>query len=182
MNVITTGQWEPSLWRQAEPIYDEAFPREGRKSDAIVKRMLEKGIAQLHIASVDGETVGMALTGVDRNARALLIDYIAIKADRRDRGYGRELLDYLRDWAERTASCRGFIIEAESGEEETHRRRIQFWQRYGFRLTPYVHQYIWVPEPYQAMYMSFHADDPLPDDGKTLFKYITNFHERAYRK
>jgi hypothetical protein len=45
-----------------------------------------------------------------------------------------------------------------------------------------VHNYIWVPEPYLAMALPLYETDSIPEDGKTLFRYITKFHEKAYRR
>lgn len=74
------------------------------------------------------------------------------------------------------------IVEVEAAPSEANTRRVCFWEQCGFRTTDYVHRYIWVPEPYRAMYRSFDADDPLPDDGEALFRCITRFHRKAYRK
>ncbi|UJF36213.1 GNAT family N-acetyltransferase [Paenibacillus hexagrammi] len=124
----------------------------------------------------------MALTGVDQEAKALLIDYIAIRQDARGKGCGRLMLDHIKQWARAAAGCKGMIVEVESEPTDENTRRIHFWESVGFHLTPYVHQYIWVPEPYQAMYVNFNQEDPLPEDGKALFKSITGFHEKAYRR
>lgn len=77
---------------------------------------------------------------------------------------------------------RGIIVEVEAEETPENLGRIRFWEACGFRLTDYVHPYIWVPEPYRAMALSFPYREPLPLDGRELFAGIIRFHERAYRK
>jgi GNAT superfamily N-acetyltransferase len=180
LNFTTTTEWDEALWERVEPVYDQAFPQEGRKSDAIIRRMFQRGIAQLHTASSGEAMIGMAITGIDRDIEALLIDYLAVRTDYRSKGLGGLFLNYIRNWAQTDAGCRGIFIEVEAEPGEANLRRIGFWERYGFHLTDYVHQYVWVPEPYRAMYCNFDPARPLPDDGRTLFRSITNFHQRAY--
>ncbi|QHT61453.1 GNAT family N-acetyltransferase [Paenibacillus lycopersici] len=177
------GQWDEEAWSAAEPIYKEAFPEHGRKNKAIVRRMLDRGISNLHVWRSGREPAAMALTAYDARTRLLVIDYIAVRRSMRRSGVGRRCIDDIRGWAIRTMpDCRGLVIEVEAEENETNAERIRFWQRIGFRLTGYVHAYIWVPETYRAMYWPFEEVEPvLKDDGKSLFKAITRYHERAYR-
>ncbi|MCR2807826.1 GNAT family N-acetyltransferase [Paenibacillus soyae] len=177
-----TGEWDDVLWGKVEPIYEQAFPLDGKKSRDIIRRMFGKRMCELHTIGHGPEIVGMALTGIDKQAGALIIDYIAIRQDVRGSRHGRILLDYIKEWARAVAECKGIIVEVESDPTDENVRRIHFWQRNGFQLTSYVHQYIWVPEPYRAMYLNFDESDPLPDDGKLLFRSITKFHEKAYRR
>ncbi|UVI29278.1 GNAT family N-acetyltransferase [Paenibacillus spongiae] len=177
-----TDEWDQARWNGAERIYEQAFPLDGKKSRDIIRRMFEKGMCQLHTIVQGSETIGMALTGVDHQASALLIDYLAVRQDVRGSGYGRLLLDRIKQWARTIAGCKGIIVEVESEPTEENSRRIHFWETNGFQLTAYVHQYIWVPEPYQAMYVNFDETNRLPEDGKILFRSITRFHEKAYRR
>lgn len=177
-----TDEWDEARWTAAERIYEQAFPLDGKKSRAIICRMFEKGMCQLHTIAQGSEIVGMALTGIDHQAGALLIDYLAIRKDIRGRGHGRLFLDRIKQWSRTVAGCKGIIIEVESERTEENSRRIHFWESNGFHLTAYVHQYIWVPEPYQAMFLNFDENNRLPEDGKILFRSITRFHEKAYRR
>ncbi|RTE07154.1 GNAT family N-acetyltransferase [Paenibacillus whitsoniae] len=177
----TTHEWQESRWNQAETVYNEAFPEAGRKSRAIVKRMFERGIAILHTWHENGDVVAMALSSVNKQAKVLVIDYIAVRQDHRGRGLGRRCIADIQAWASIEAGCKAIVIEVEAEETPVNRERIQFWQRVGFHLTAYVHPYIWVPETYRAMYLNLDEDELLTDDGKKLFTYITNYHERAYR-
>jgi GNAT superfamily N-acetyltransferase len=181
MEYQTTAEWDEALWLQAEHVYHEAFPEHGRKNRTIIRRMFERGICNLHLLTNGTEVIAMALTGVNKRAKALIVDYIAVRKDHRNKGYGRLFIDYIRTWAETTARCKGILIEVESEPTEENIGRIRFWEQTGFRLTEYVHHYIWVPEPYRAMYLNFHADSPFPDDGEILFSYITEFHKEAYK-
>lgn len=176
-----TDKWDEERWNAAELIYEEAFPLDGKKSRAIIQRMFAKRMCQLHMLEQNGEMAGMALTGIDDKAQAIIVDYLAVRANLRGTGLGRLLLDRIKQWAREQHNCRGLIVEVESESTADNEQRIRFWQSNDFELTDYVHHYIWVPEPYRAMAFSFDPSDKLPDDGKQLFKSITRFHEKAYR-
>lgn len=182
MDYRIADEWDEARWNEAERIYEEAFPLDGKKSRTIIRRMFERKMCLLHTIAQGPDMIGMALTGIDEQAGALLIDYLAVRQDARGRGYGGLLLDRIKQWAQTATDCKGIIVEVESEPTEENRRRIRFWESNGFRLTAYVHQYIWVPEPYRAMYFNFDESDRLPEDGKTLFHSITRFHEKAYRR
>ncbi|WP_244163249.1 GNAT family N-acetyltransferase [Paenibacillus pectinilyticus] len=104
---------------------------------------------------------------------------MAVRKAQRGRGLGQACLRDISDWAEHTAGCRGIVIEVEAEQTKENADRIHFWEKAGFHLTAYVHTYIWVPETYQAMFLSF--DDTQENDGRKLFTYIMDYHEKAYR-
>ncbi|WP_438445293.1 GNAT family N-acetyltransferase [Gorillibacterium sp. sgz5001074] len=182
MQFHTASEWEEERWRQAEPVYKEAFPEHGRKPEAIVRRMFRRRMCLLHTMEWNGRTVGMALSGPDPVTRMLVVDYLAVAGEARGQGLGRALLEYIRGWAEHTADCTGIVVEVEAEPTEENRDRIRFWESCGFTLTDYVHHYIWVPEPYRAMYLHFNGAGERITDGESLFRVITRFHEKAYRK
>ncbi|MDF2723128.1 MAG: family N-acetyltransferase [Paenibacillus sp.] len=179
----TTALWSEPMWRQAGPIYAEAFADKGGKSEALIRGMFARGLCQLHTASVGSNTAAMALTGFAGEQKAVIIDYIAVSEAERSRGTGRQLVDYIKRWA-KEAGCRGIVIEVEAEPTDENIGRIRFWQRCGFALTEAVHQYIWVPEPYRAMvfHLTETEEHRLPEDGEALFRCITRFHRKAYRK
>ena len=182
MDIRMTESWDARLWQLAKPVYERAFPAEGRKTEAIIRRMLERGIGQLHVAVRDGQAQAMALTGRSPDGKAMLIDYLAVREELRGRGIGRHFVAALRHRAERDEGRSGIIIEVEAESTPDNLGRVRFWQSCGFRLTEYVHHYRWVPEPYRAMVLPFRDDAGLPIDGEGLFRYINEFHARAYRR
>lgn len=178
----TSSDWDEARWRQAERVYAEAFDEKGRKPAAVIRRMFDRRMCRLHTASSGGDVYAMALSGEGDNADGVLVvDYFAVRASLRGRGEGRAFMAYIRDWAE-AAGYRGIVVEVESDPTPDNVRRIRFWETCGFRPTAYVHHYIWVPEPYRAIYLNLDPRRPLPDDGKTLFRYIERFHKKAYAR
>lgn len=182
MELITIAEWNDELWGAVEPVYREAFPS-GAKPEKILHNMLDRGIAYLHAGIIDEQAASMAVTGVidGKEGRRLIIDYLAVTRELRGQGAGTLLLNKIVDWAQKEHGVQGVIIEAESGTSEEHQERIHFWEKNGFMLTPYVHQYIWVPEPYQAMLKPLAPEVTVPHNGESLFKYINAFHKKAYR-
>ncbi|MGF6355077.1 GNAT superfamily N-acetyltransferase [Paenibacillus sp. 4624] len=183
LEFTTIKTWNEALWKRMERIYHEAFPS-GAKTKGILRSMLNRGIGYLHMGVHQGEVVAMAVTGLvgEGEERLLVIDYLAVEQKLRGSGIGTWMLKQLRAWVTREYGVEGIIIEAESGTTEAHLKRIQFWQRNGFVLTSYVHQYSMVPEPYQAMKLPLGRSKRVNDDGESIFRYINAFHKVAYRK
>lgn len=178
MKIVTLDKLDDRLWPEAKRIYREAFP--DGKPDRIIENTFALGAGHLHVALEEGNVVAMALTGPLPKANALLIDYIAVRPELRHRGVGRELVAEIERLAHGWG-LDGFIIEAEAGPEPENIERVRFWERCGFTATEYVHQYIWVPETYRALYKSFDAAHPLPADGRELFKHISGYHSAVFR-
>ncbi|MFC5471099.1 GNAT family N-acetyltransferase [Cohnella suwonensis] len=177
----STNEWNESLWLEAKKPYEEGFPERGRKNDRIVRRMLERRLCDLHVWRERKEAVAMALTAFDASSGLLVIDYLAVSLAWRGNGIGQACVSDLREWASGIPNCRGLVIEAEAEETEENTGRVAFWRKAGFRLTDYVHSYIWVPETYRAMVAGLREGDEPISDGKQLFKAITRYHEKAYR-
>ncbi|MCI3920077.1 GNAT family N-acetyltransferase [Paenibacillus sp. TRM 82003] len=180
MNFLTIEPWDAALWRRAEPILDEGFPAEGRKTSAMIRKIVDTQAGYV-VVGLDGERpAAVAVTGKLPELDALLIDYVAVGAADRGRGFGREMIEELARLA-RGYGYRGIVIEVEAEASEENDGRKRFWTSVGFRLTEYVQRYRWVPETYQAMYRELTPDAPLPHDGETLFDSIMGFHGKIYR-
>ncbi|MGF7031177.1 GNAT superfamily N-acetyltransferase [Paenibacillus mucilaginosus] len=182
MELITKSEWDPVLWERMEPVYHEGFPPHGRKPVRVIRNAVERGGGYLHAGVDEGEVAAMALTGRLEEIRALLIDYIAVAEAVRSQGMGRRFLDALKAWGQ-AQGLEGIVIEIECEENAVNRRRASFWEKNGFQLVrDYVHQYIWVPEPFQAMVYAFDSSAKLLQrDGESLFRQMGGFHARAYR-
>jgi GNAT superfamily N-acetyltransferase len=181
MQFLTTNHWDEQLWQMAKPIYQEAFDS-GAKPEKIIRNMFAKQLCYLHVLVQKNEAMAMALTGKIEQPKALLIDYIAVSQKRRKQGIGSILLTQIKSWAKNEHQLQSIIIEVESESTPENLNRIQFWQQNDFHLTDYIHKYIWVPEPYLAMYCFLEPNaNPVPS-GETLFQYITQFHKASFSK
>ncbi|MGN8772059.1 GNAT family N-acetyltransferase [Paenibacillus barengoltzii] len=178
----TLKQWDDVWWDKLEPIYREAFPH-GAKPVKVLKSMLDREIASLHAGLLDGEAVAMGVTGLSskQGHKRLILDYMAVRQDVRGQGFGTQFFADIRDLAMFEHHAEAIIIEAEADDTDTNRERLRFWIHCGFIATPYVHQYIWVPEPYRALYLPLNHQFTVTDDGQSLFQDITSFHHRSFR-
>ncbi|MBB3113572.1 RimJ/RimL family protein N-acetyltransferase [Paenibacillus phyllosphaerae] len=130
---------------------------------------------------IDGdEVIAMSLSGYSHDRESVIIDYLTLKAERRGQHIGSLFMDQIKLWCQ-DQCLKSIIIEVEADPTPENLARIRFWERCGFQLTSYVHHYIWVPEPYQAMQAILDPSTILAD-GEALFRHITTFHRKAYRK
>ncbi|WP_336785508.1 GNAT family N-acetyltransferase [Paenibacillus sp. MMO-177] len=184
MMFTTLNELDNTLWPLAKKLYEQSFPKEGRKPDAIINGMFRKMPCFFHTLSEDGTVDAMALSGLTGGGKILLIDYIAVSEQRRGEGIGSQLIQAITEWAQKVMFLDGLLIEVESEPTPTNEQRVRFWERNGFTITDYEHPYIWVPEPYRAMYKQLNQETAWLGDGsgKKLFRYITSFHEKAYSK
>jgi GNAT superfamily N-acetyltransferase len=184
MLFTTLDQLDDQLWPLANELYHRSFPKEGRKPDPIITGMFTRMNCFLHTLTDDGTVEAMALSGLTGGGRILLIDYIAVSESRRGEGIGSQFIEAITDWAHNEKQLDGLLIEVESERSPVNEQRIRFWERNGFTITDYEHPYIWVPEPYRAMYKQLNLETGWLGDGsgKKLFRYITAFHEKAYSK
>ncbi|MEO2075874.1 MAG: GNAT family N-acetyltransferase [Bacillus sp. (in: firmicutes)] len=181
MNFKTYDQWNEAIWADAGFIYKQAFKDKGAKPEEIIRNMFQKGICYLHVGYMEDQIVAMALTGRLDEMNALLIDYLAVHSDFQNHGLGKKMVNYIHEWSQAKEHFDALIIEVEAEKTPENLKRIQFWQQCGFTLTNYTHHYIWVPEPYQAMYVqikSKHKDFT----GEDLFKHIGKFHKVSFQK
>ncbi|MCM3628652.1 GNAT family N-acetyltransferase [Paenibacillus glycanilyticus] len=184
MLFTTIDKLDNRIWPMAKKLYEQSFPKEGRKPDGIIAGMFGKMPCFLHTLADEGTVEAMALSGLTGGGRILLIDYIAVSEHRRGEGIGSKLIKAITEWAGQEKRLDGLLIEVESERTPANERRIRFWERNGFTITDYEHPYIWVPEPYRAMYKQLNSEEGWLGDrsGKRLFRYITAFHEKAYSK
>ncbi|RFU66401.1 GNAT family N-acetyltransferase [Peribacillus saganii] len=183
MEFLTTDQWNEDLWDMVKDIYFEAFKNHSPKPETIIRNMFAKRLCSLHVVIEGTHTVAMALTGSIRDSRILLIDYLAVEKEYQNRGIGKGLNKYIREWAVAHKKFDTILIEVESEKIIDNIARIRFWEKCGYLLLKdYTHQYIWVPELYQAMYISLQKGGKVTFTGQELFKYIESFHKASFRR
>ncbi|TYP79560.1 GNAT family N-acetyltransferase [Paenibacillus methanolicus] len=182
MELTTMSELDASWWQRAKPMYMNAFGNHGGKTEQVIRRMFERKLAFFHVVHEQGEAYGMAFSSISSDRKVLVIDYLTVDVSRRGRGDGSAFVHALMEWG-RAQGLQAVIIEVESDPSPDNEARIRFWEQCGFAITEYVHHYIWVPEPYRAMVAKLDSRADLPfEDGQKLFRYITNFHRKAYAR
>lgn len=123
-----------SLYRE-EIVFD--FPKSELKPLGAMLRLLEMGQYDPLVVIEDGETVGYAMMWLPKSRKGALLEYLGVLRGKRSGGLGARILPLL---AQRYGQLFG---EAEAptsdNQEENHlrRRRIEFYQRNGFRVLDY---------------------------------------------
>lgn len=181
MKFNTIEQWDEETWSKVKSIYMQAFAEKGAKPEKIIQNMFRKQICFLHTLEEEEQVLAMALTGRLTGCKSLLIDYLAVNEAIRGEGIGYKMMGEIKNWANREGTFKGLVIEVEADKTPENLERIEFWKSCGFSLTEYIHQYIWVPEPYRAMYLKLLPEASLSENGEELFAYIGNFHKESYQ-
>lgn len=110
-------------WRDIKRLYKEAFPASEKRPFWMIRRKYHRGEADVLAIENDGEFAGLAITmnGEDM----VLLDYFAIRKDRRNGGIGAMALKALQD----RYDGRRLFLEIENadnpgeGQEERVRRK-----------------------------------------------------------
>lgn len=185
MEFKTISVWNEEIWEKASAVYEEAFGRHGAKSKAVIRNMFAKQMCSLHVVidetGKDSEVIGIALTAKLSAINTVLIDYLAIKKTYRNKGIGELFVHYLKEWTITEMECDSMLLEIEATDNPVHQQRIKFWEKCGFQLTDYIHDYKVVPEPYQAMYQKLTPDAKISTEVKELFKHLANFHQKCFK-
>lgn len=171
---------DEQLWKKAGFVYHQVFDKMGAKPDKVINNMFHKGICFLHLLMKDQVIIGMSITGKLQKTKILLIDYLAVQSEYQNQGYGNQLVEYIKQWS-RDMQYDSIILEVEAEKTTKNHARICFWEKCGFTLTDYIHRYIWVPEPYQAMYVILEPHSHLPKSGEELFVLIGEFHKQSFQ-
>jgi GNAT superfamily N-acetyltransferase len=116
-------------------LYEGSFPPSVRApwSDLVEHRGDERFLV---LIDVDATPAGMALIRRLGDTDTTFVRYLAVTADRRDRGLGTQLVAHLRD-ALRSEEISVLLLDVEDprGEHaEQDRRRISFYERCGLDL------------------------------------------------
>ncbi|MEH7108621.1 GNAT family N-acetyltransferase [Bacillus sp. JJ1764] len=180
MEFRTYDYWDDKIWAEAGPIYEKAFAGKGAKPEKVIRNMFKKQICFLQIGLIDEKAVAIALTGKLPGNHGLVIDYMAVREDWQHLGIGREMVDRIKYWAISKNEIERMMIEVEAESTAENLSRIHFWENCGFSLSDYVHHYIWVPEPYKAMYLDL-VPGTFLQSGKELFQYIGQFHKFSFQ-
>jgi GNAT superfamily N-acetyltransferase len=124
INPTDTASWN-SVWK----LYEESFPEaERRKMDDHLRACGDDRFFPLS-AWEGGALIGLMFFWEWNSYRYL--EHLAISPRLQGQGYGSEILRYLRD-SEHT-----IILEIDPLVNELSVRRLQFYERAGFTLTPY---------------------------------------------
>ena len=129
MEFLKIGWDDKERWDKVWSVYEESFPIAERRKMDDHKRAFAN--SHFHPLSVweDGLLLGIVFYWEWDKYR--YIEYLAVSPDLRGHGYGFQIIKHIRD------SQHTIILEIDPLENELSVRRLQFYERAGFTLTPY---------------------------------------------
>jgi GNAT superfamily N-acetyltransferase len=182
MEFITTKQWDEDLWKKTRDIYNVAFGEHATKPEKIIRNMFANNLSTLHVLMENDEVLAMALTGSMPGSSVLLLDYLAVPKGLRGHGIGKEICDYVIDWARSEHQFKRILVEVECDETPENKARIHFWEKCGFQLLDdYQHCYKWGPQNYMAMVLYLKNKPAAPLKGEDCLIYMATFHKESYK-
>lgn len=131
LNIQTDGK---EYRKQVFELYEEAFPEEEKKPQALMEELAGQGKMELLAAVEDGEFIGLAMNMMHGNTA--LLDYLAIAPDHRCGGYGSRTVQALLERFQN----KKYIFEIEMQDEnaanaQDRKRRKSFYLRNGLKET-----------------------------------------------
>jgi len=150
MEYLLVDPKEGERWSNVWQLYEESFPvAERRKKEDHLLACTDEHFFPLSVWEGDA-LVGLMFFWEWKSYRYL--EHLAVHPDLRGHGYGSQMLRYLRD-SEHT-----IILEIDPLINELSVRRLQFYERAGYTLTPYrfVHlPYRLEAQPQELLILSY---------------------------
>ncbi len=129
MEFLQISQSDKVRWEKVWELYEQSFPiAERRKIGDHIRACNDPQFFPL--SAWEGNTLIGILFFWEWDSYRYL-EYLAVNPELQGQGYGSQLLSYLRD-TEHT-----IILEIDPLSNEMSVRRLQFYERAGFTLTPY---------------------------------------------
>ncbi|HBG59130.1 GNAT family N-acetyltransferase [Proteiniphilum sp. UBA1028] len=129
MEFLQIIQNDTESWNKVWKLYEESFPVAERRK--VGDHLLACGDDRFSpLSAWEGEElIGLMFFWEWDSYRYL--EHLAVNPLQRGRGYGSQLLKHLRD------SAHTIILEIDPLSDEQSVRRLQFYERAGYTLTPY---------------------------------------------
>ena len=113
-----------------EDLLNLAFPRQERRDDARQRHVTDHNpLFTPYLIYANGQEIG--LLTLWRFPGFTFAEHLAISPGIRNGGYGGRVVEWLKQ-----NEKNGIILEAELPETDLSRRRVAFYERYGFKICP----------------------------------------------
>lgn len=113
-------------------LYEDAFPKYERRTLEAQSKLFGNPSYQFNVFVDKNEFVGFVLWWDFKNYQ--YIDHIAVAQPLRSKGYGAKILEEFINEVSKP-----IVLEVELPDSSINRRRIEFYERLGFKLN--LHQY-----------------------------------------
>lgn len=129
MEYLQVDPTDSIRWNSVWKLYEESFPiAEQRKIDDHLRACEDKRFFPISVWE-GNECIGLMFFWEWDSYRYL--EHLAVNKELRGQGYGSRMLNHLRD------SFHTIILEIDPLINELSVRRLQFYERAGYTLTPY---------------------------------------------
>ena len=119
------------------PHYLNLFPKDEQKPLSNLKKQFKKGILKF-VKILDKKTIGFLIYETLKDNPLVLLDYFAIYPEYQNQKYGSKAIDVFKTYFNDFDGVYGEIEKEGLGkddlENETRKRRINFWKNLGFEL------------------------------------------------
>lgn len=151
----------------------ECFPPEERRIYQRHQMLYDSGCFEVY-GKKDNDGKVVAAMSVWKLDNVRYVEHLAVKSDLRGQGIGRELVKWVFE-----KENAPFVLEVELPENETAKKRIQFYEKLGM----YYNEYPYLQPPFREgggiiplRFMTY----PQKIDKKTYEIYKKMIHERIY--
>ena len=128
-------------FEKAINIYNDSFPANERQPLAIIKKRITEEKSKLFVGLLNNEVIGMALLWDFSDLEFVLLDYMAIAENYRNKKFGTDLFKFLTD--NNYNYNKYMIIEVENYlfgiNTEQRKKRINFYIRNGAYILKDLH-------------------------------------------
>jgi GNAT superfamily N-acetyltransferase len=137
LEIATPRVLDESRTKQLEAIYKESFPERLRADLDELLRGVENKTRDLFIATSGNQLLGFGILLPLRPVRILLLEYMAMRSDQRNRGFGGSLFESFIQHSESSRDSLGLVFEVEENDKATpaertlQGRRVRFYRRHG---------------------------------------------------
>ena len=121
---------------EIQNLYEAAFPANERKPFALIQEKVKSGQMEILAFEEEENFIGMAMVMMDEDF--ILIDYFAMKKEKRGEGYGSRAICMLRNYyAKKRIFLEIAIVpeKVETREDELKERRKKFYLSNGLKET-----------------------------------------------
>lgn len=131
MNLERINKNNQHLFSDAFSLYESAFPKEERRDPDEQKRVMTKDAYHFDLIMNGSEFIGVMLYW--ETDEFIFLEHFTTIPEIRGKGFGAQALDLLKQ------KGKTVILEIEDPVDEISKRRLAFYERNGFVLTPHYH-------------------------------------------
>lgn len=178
-------------FKDAMEIYLESFPQNERQPLHKIKHRVECGFYSMIVAKRDTSVVGFSLACPFPELRFGLLDYIAVRKDRRNLGIGSKLFQKTGEFFLKEVPSAFILFEVENpaygdfSDSAIRHRRLGFYRRLGARAINNFN-YIMPPmvgnSPTEMVLMVFSRGSQVDIDSRYLKDIVTAVYRRVYER